>query len=111
MADAIRFYLDQHIFGAVPTGLRQHGIDVLTMQEAGRCCLSDPDQLAFATAEGRVLVTFDTDFLTLDASGVQHSGIAWCPALKYSIGQLIQALLLVHGVLNSDDMQNHVEYL
>jgi hypothetical protein len=25
----------------------------------------DPDQLAFATAEGRVMATFDTDFLAL----------------------------------------------
>jgi hypothetical protein len=57
------------------------------------------------------VVTFDTDFLVLDAAGVPHAGIAWCPATKYSIGQLLQALLLVHGVLNSDDMRHHGEYL
>jgi predicted nuclease of predicted toxin-antitoxin system len=110
MADPIRFYFDQHIPGAVTTGLRQHGVDVLTAQEANRCGASDQDQLAFATADSRVVVTFDTDFLALDA-GAQHDGIAWCPATKYSIGHLIQALLLVHGVLDSDDMRNHVEYL
>lgn len=111
MADPIRCYLDQHIPGAVTSGLRQHGVDVLTAQEANRCGVSDQDQLAFAMAQGRVMVTFDSDFLALDASGVQHAGIAWCPATKYAIGQLIQALLLLHGVLNSDDMRNHVEYL
>jgi hypothetical protein len=50
VADAISYYLDQHIHGAVGSGLRQHGIDVLTAQEPGRRGLPDADQLAFATA-------------------------------------------------------------
>lgn len=65
MAEPIRYYFDQHYPGAVGQGLRQRGIDVLTAQEAGRCGVPDPDQLAFATAEGRVMATFDTDFLAL----------------------------------------------
>jgi hypothetical protein len=111
VAEAIRYYTDQHFPLPVSLGLRRHGIDVLTAQEAGRGAASDPDQLAFATAEERVLVTFDTDFLALHQSGAQHAGIAWCPEQKYGIGQLIQALLLVHGVLDRDAMRNHVEYL
>jgi hypothetical protein len=103
--------MDQHIPGPASQGLRRHGVDVLTAQEAGRCGLPDADQLAFATAAGRVLVTFDTDFLALHQSGVPHAGIAWCPEQKYGVGQLIQALLLVHGVLDADAMRNHVEYL
>ena len=69
MAEPIRFYFDQHVQGAVAAGLRQNGVDVLTAQEAGRCGLSDPDQLAFAAAEGRVMVTFDSDYLALHQSG------------------------------------------
>jgi hypothetical protein len=111
VADALRYFLDQHIFGAVSTGLRQHGIDVLTAQEAGRCGLPDTDQLAFATAGGRVMVTFDPDFLALHNNGVPHEGIAWCPATKYSIGQLIQMLVLLHGVADRDAMRGRVEYL
>ena len=57
------------------------------------------------------MVTFDMDLLILDATGLSHEGIAWRQATKYSIGQLIQALLLVHGVLDSDDVHSHVEYL
>lgn len=111
MAEALRFFFDQHVFGAVAGGLRQHGIDVLTAQDAGRCGLSDPEQLAFATAQARVMVTFDSDYLALHQAGVDHAGIAWCPATKHSIGRLIQALLLLHGVLDQDAMRNHVEYL
>ncbi|MCI0462584.1 MAG: DUF5615 family PIN-like protein [Gemmataceae bacterium] len=111
MADPVRYYCDQHYPSSVTQGLRQRGIDVLTAQEAGRCGLSDTDQLAFATAEERVMATFDSDFLALHAGGAQHAGIAWCPATKYGIGQLIQMLVLLHAVLDHDQMRNHVEYL
>jgi len=111
VAEPVRFFLDEHIAGAVAVGLRHRGIDTLTVQDARRCGFNDSDQLTFATAEERVMVTFDPDFLTLHRSGVQHAGIAWCPAQKYSDGQLIQALVLIHGVLDRDAMRNHVEYL
>ena len=111
MAEPIRYYLDQHIPGAVVSGLRQHGIDVLTAQEAGRCGLPDPDQLAFATAEERVMVSFDPHFLALHNAGTPHAGIAWCPATKYRVGFLIQMLILLHGVADRDAMKNRVEYL
>jgi hypothetical protein len=111
VADAIRFYLDQHQSNGLTAGLRARGIDVLTALEAGRCGFSDPDQLAFATAAGRVVVTFDPDFLALHGSGVLHAGIAWCPASKYAVGQLLDALVLVHGAMTPDEMRDHVEYL
>lgn len=111
MPDPVQFYMDQHIPAAVSNGLVRHGINVLTSQDAGRCGLPDADQLAFATSEHRVMVTFDSDYLALHGSGITHGGIAWCPAQKHSIGQLIQALLLVHGVLDRDSMCNHVECL
>lgn len=62
MAEPIRFFFDQHIWASVAQGLRRQGIDVLTAQDAGRCGLPDPDQLAFATAEDRVMVSFDPDY-------------------------------------------------
>jgi hypothetical protein len=111
VAEPIRFFMDQHFPAPASQGLRRHGVDVLTAQEAGRCGMPDVDQLAFATATGWVLVTFDTDFLALHQSGTPHAGIAWCPEQKYGVGQLIQALLLVHGVLDADAMRNHVEHM
>ena len=61
MGEPIRYYMDQHYPSAVTQGLRQRGIDLLTAQEAGRCGLQDSRQLDFATAEGRVLASFDSD--------------------------------------------------
>lgn len=103
--------MDQNFPGPASLGLRRHEIDVLTAQESGRCGASDRDQLEFAFQEGRVLVTFDPDFLMLHKSGLSHAGICWCPEQKHSIGQLIQALLLIHGVLDGESMKNHVEFL
>jgi predicted nuclease of predicted toxin-antitoxin system len=111
VADPVRFFFDQHVWAAVAIGLRAQSIEVLTAQDAGRCGLSDSDQLAFASAQERVPVTFDIDFLALHQSGKAHAGIAWCPAQKHSNGSLIQALPLVHGVLDRDSIRNHVEYL
>jgi len=111
VAEVIRFYFDQHYPKPVARALGQRGIDALTAQEAGRCGLPDPNQLQFATSQDRVMVTFDPDYLALQSSGVQHAGIAWSPMLKYSIGQLIFMLVLLHAVLDRDTMKNHVEYL
>ena len=111
MSESLQFYMDEHFPASASQGLRSHGINVLTIQDAGRSGMLDEDQLDFALTEDRVLVTFDTDFLVLHQSGVTHAGIAWCPEMKYSIGQMIQAVLLLHGVLDRDAMRCHVEYL
>jgi predicted nuclease of predicted toxin-antitoxin system len=103
--------MDQHIPSAASQGLRRHGIDVLTAQDAGRCGLSDLEQLDFATAHERVMVTFDTDYLALHQAGAKHAGIAWCQEQKHSIGQLIQILQILHGVTDRAGMRNQVEYL
>ncbi|HUY87870.1 MAG TPA: DUF5615 family PIN-like protein [Pirellulales bacterium] len=111
MAEPIRYFMDEHYPAPISRNLRQRGIDVLTAQDAGRCGLPDPDQLAFARSEGRVMVTFDTDYLALHRSGIAHAGIAWCPQQKHAIGMLIQLLELLHGVADRDQMRNRVEYL
>jgi predicted nuclease of predicted toxin-antitoxin system len=111
MADPVRFYADQHYPAPVTAGLRRRAIDVLTAQDADQCGASDPDQLAFAAGLGRVLLTFDSDFLAIHQSSVSHVGIVWCPATKYSIGELVRMLVLLHAVVSADEMTNHVEYL
>ena len=111
MADPIQYFVDQHYPAAVTQGLRRLGINVLTAQDAGRCGLPDSDQLVFATAQERVLASFDSDFRALHQSGITHAGIAWCPQQKYGIGVLIQLLQLLYQVADRDQMRNRVEYL
>jgi hypothetical protein len=113
--DPVRFFFDQHMPAGISRGLLRRGVDVLTAQAAGRCGLPDDQQFRFATSVGRVIVTFDTDYLALAAAaltaGESFAGVAWCPEKKYGYGELIQQLMSVHGVFTPDDMQNHVEYL
>ncbi len=106
----IRFYMDEHIARAVVLGLRQRGIDVLTVPEASKLGATDEEQLAFARKEGRVFFTRDDDFLRLHTSGLPHAGIVYT-SRRVSIGDMIRGLALIHEILDTDDMQGHVEYL
>lgn len=108
--EQIRFYLDEHIPSAVAGGLRRRGVDVLTVQEAGRPGLADPEQLRFALSEQRVLVTMDSDFLILASQGISHAGIAYASP-RISIGEMIRAIVLLSDVLSCSDMTSHVEFL
>jgi hypothetical protein len=109
--DRIRFLLDEHIPAAVAAGLRQKNIEVATVQELGRGGLSDSDQLDFALDDGWVLITFDSDFLSIARESIEHAGIVWSSERKYSIGQLVRALALIHAVLDMEAMKGHVEFL
>lgn len=55
----VRYYTDEHISRAVVRGLRQRGINVLSVAEANRLGATDEEHLAFALAEGRVVFTHD----------------------------------------------------
>ncbi|MFN0014985.1 MAG: DUF5615 family PIN-like protein [Saprospiraceae bacterium] len=107
---AVKFFLDEHIPRAVAKGLRIRGVDVLTCAEAGRLALSDEDHMQFAHAEGYVVVTSDNDFLVLHSAGIPHAGIAFAVS-PMPVGQFINALLLIHEVLEAEEMYGHVEFL
>jgi predicted nuclease of predicted toxin-antitoxin system len=109
--DEIRFLLDEHIPSAVAVGLKQKGIDAVTVHDVGRRGMPDSEQVRFAAEEGWVLVTFDSDYLAMARDKIQHSGIVWCSERKYSIGQLVRALALLHAVTDREKMQNYVEFL
>lgn len=77
-------YLDECVDRPVIDNLRERGFDVLTAVEAGRG--EDPDgaQLEFASAQGRVLFTYNrADFRRLHAfyqrSRQPHGGIIAIP--------------------------------
>lgn len=107
----LRFHLDEHVHPAIAAGVRAHGIDVTTTVDAELLSADDPLQLQFAHREARVIVTHDDAFLRHHAMGVAHSGIAYAHRLKYSIGQLVQMLLLLDASYQSHEMAGRVEYL
>lgn len=83
---------------------------MLSVLEANKVGVTDEEHLAFALAERRVVVTQDDDFLRLASPGKDHAGIIYAPQYT-SIGDIIQGLVLIHQVLDAEDMIGNVEYL
>ena len=102
--------MDEHVPSAVSKGLRLRGVDVLTCQEAGMLGASDDEHLAFASSQGRVLFTQDTDFIKIHSAGISHAGIAYVPQ-QTSISKIVNGLLLIWEVLEPNEMIDSVEYL
>lgn len=90
--------------------MRRRGLDVTTTVEAGLRSAPDADHLSYARENRRVILTFDSDFLSLAQSGVPHAGIVYCAANTWTIRQIIEFLLLLDACLTEDDMRNHVEF-
>lgn len=110
MTERIQFYTDEHVPKAVARGLRQRGVDVITVQEAGMLGASDEEHLSFAQEQGRVIFTQDEDFLRLHASERHHAGIVYAHQ-QTAVGEMIRGLMLVFELLESDEMEGHVEFL
>ena len=106
----IRFYTDEQVARAVVRGLRRRGVDVLTVPEAGTLGASDAEQLQQARDEERVIFTQDDDFLRLAAEGTNHPGIVYA-SQELGVGEIIRGLMVIHGVLEADEMAGRVEYL
>lgn len=107
----IRYHLDEHIDPAVAEGLRRRGVDVTTTLGAGLTGASDEDQLAFAVAQGRVLVTRDRHFLVLHSEGTAHAGIAFWHSKRRNVGQLVLDLVLLRRAATAEEIRGHVEYV
>ncbi len=75
MANKLKFHLDESVSNAIAKGLRMRGIDVTTSPEKGLMGSSDEEQLAYALSQGRVIFTFDDDFLVLSSMGLEHWGL------------------------------------
>jgi uncharacterized protein with PIN domain len=110
MNPKIKFYTDEHIPKAVIQGLRRRGIDILSVPESGMLEASDEEILDRALIENRIIITQDDDFLRLHSEGKKHSGIVYSPH-GTSIGEMISGLMLIHQLLDSEEMKNHVEFL
>ena len=71
---------------------------------------SDEEHLQFAIAQGRIILTQDSDFLRLHRKEIIHNGIVYAHQ-RTSMSEIIQGLILIHQVLTEEEMQNHIEFL
>ena len=111
MAEPLRFYLDENVPVQVAVQLRLRGIDVVTARDLNLLGDTDESHLERATMLGRVLCTYDSDFVELAQSGVQHAGIVFAQMKSQYIGDWVRWLELMHAIYSEDDMKNRIEFL
>jgi predicted nuclease of predicted toxin-antitoxin system len=107
----IRFQLDEHMQSAIAVQLRRRGIDILTADEALLRGAADTAYFAYSLETGRVLVSFDRHFAQLHNRQIGHAGVVYFPRGNRSVGEVVEALLLVREVYTADEMLGRLEYL
>jgi len=107
--------MDEHVASAITRGLRQRGVDILTVQDDQREGEDDPELLDRATKLGRVLFTRDTDFLKEAsrrlAGGEPFGGVIYAHQTRVSIGECISDLELLAMACELIEFADHVQYL
>jgi DNA-binding transcriptional MerR regulator len=113
----IRLYLDEDAQrGSLVKALRERGVNVQTADEAGMRYRDDADHLDYATAQGRVLYSFNVgDFNRLHAEYVcqnkSHAGVILAAQRKFSVGEQLRRLLRIITAKSAEQMRDNVEFL
>jgi predicted nuclease of predicted toxin-antitoxin system len=113
----VRLYFDRHIMTRLAVDLRGRGFDVLTTEEASKDTATDEEQLGFATAEKRSILTFNIrDFAPLheawQAAGHPHAGIVVSQQLgSREYGSLLQRMLRLLNHFTAEEMVSNFVHL
>jgi len=107
----IRLFFDENMPVDVAERLNELGIDTVTTRDLNRLGESDPNQLAFATADGRVLCTYDKHYIDMAKSDIRHAGIVFIPSMYRDYGVLVRYFIELKRIYLDTDMVNRLEYL
>lgn len=113
----IRLYMDEDAMDkALIQALCARDVDVMTALDAGMIACQDAQHLEHATAQGRVLYSFNVgDFYRLHtaflAQGRSHAGMVLAQQQRYSVGDQMRRLLKLIAAKSAEDMRNQVEFL
>ncbi len=110
-----RLYFDEDVSRDVVENLRQRGFDVLSARDAGQLHLGDDEQLAFAVAEGRALVTHNRHDFELRhqrylSMGQSHCGIIIAKR-RFQDTIVVRKLLTLLNSMTAEDMRDQLCYI
>ena len=107
---------DENFDGDILRGMyrRRPGLEVVRVQDAGLSATADPEILAWAAGEGRILLTHDRDTMPYYVSEREKAGQAMPGVFLVSdqmpIGQAIDEILLAVDCLEPEECQNFVRF-
>lgn len=106
---------DEDVHAAVCRGLRRLGIDATSAAREGRLGAGDKEQLLWAIAANRCLLTHNIhDFPRIHAEFLQrsarHAGII-VARQDLSIGEMIRRVARLTTTLSAEDMKDRLEFL
>ena len=114
---ALKYLTDEDFDNRIVRGLllRNPELDIVRVQDVGLRRASDPQNLAFAGVQGRILLTHDVSTIPgyvkerLEA-GEHVPGIFEVPQ-KAPIGTIIEDLLLLSGSSRENEWEGQIIYL
>lgn len=113
----LRLVSDENFNGEIVRGLlrREPILDLVRVQDAGLQQADDPTILAWAAAEGRILLTHDRstipDYAYDRVRAGQPMAGAFVVSDRFPIGQAIDEILLVTFCSTPDEWKDRVEFL
>ncbi len=113
----LRLATDADFDGRVYRALRElPELDVIRVQNAGLRTAEDPDILAWAAAEGRILLTHDRRTMVGFAyervkSGLPMPGVFVIRDRPNQIGQMVEEILLPVLCSEQDEWKDRVQFL
>ena len=113
----LRFLADENFNNNIMRGLLRRNVelDIVRVQDVGLSGADDPAVLAWAAAEGRILLTHDVATVTSYAydrvrSGMHMPGVVEC-GRHVLIGTAIEDILLMAECGLDDEFDGQVRYL
>jgi predicted nuclease of predicted toxin-antitoxin system len=107
-------YLDEDMNNMVATLLRSRGIDAFTVQKSDMLGKSDQEQLAYAAANDRCILTHNrVDYEDLHLQYAQanliHSGIIVVP--QKSPYEIVNRVMILLDSMTADEIANQLLYV
>ena len=94
---------------------RQPDLDLVRAQDVGLRTATDPEVLAWAVAEGRILLTHDRRTMTRFANERVEAGLSMPGVFvihdKIPVREAIDAVLLADGASEQDEWRDQVVFL
>jgi len=112
---SLSFYMDENVHGAITTGLRLRGVDIITVQEDGFSGMADDLVLKRATELGRIVFSQDRDLLVeaklCQRQGISFLGVVYGHQLLVQIGDCVRDLELIAKLGKPREFANRVQFL